>query len=203
MMIRTYAGIIDDWHEELRNYRMNNLQEAHRASENGVRYTVYEWKYSSRVLMLDINETARVFYRIDFPEWLEHACYFFGWIVYIAVSVLVFKIAHRNPHAMIGAAGGIAFVSFNLLCMMASGHPDIFPVIIEKIMEYIADKMYWRYSDNKFKEFNFQIIHDKSRCEYFAWTLIDVHGGNNQLRTALKKVNEITGKLGLEFKVQT
>lgn len=67
MIIKTYAGIIHDWHEELRNYRSNNLEETHRANGKGVRYTVYEWKYASRVLVLDINETARVFYRIDFP----------------------------------------------------------------------------------------------------------------------------------------
>lgn len=203
MMIRTYAGIVHDWHEEVQDYRKNNLEKEQLANEKGVRYTVYEWKYASRVLVLDINKTARVYYRIDFPAWLEYACYFFGWIVYIAVSVLVYKIAHRNPQAMIGAAGGIAFVSFNLLCMMVSGQPDIFPVIIEKMMECIADEMYWRYSDNKFKKFNFQIIHDKNRCKYFAWTLIDVHAGNNQLRTALNGVNEITDRLGLEFKVQT
>lgn len=94
-------------------------------------------------------------------------------------------------------------MSFNLLGMMLSGRPDIFPDLISKMTEYFADKMYWKYSNLKSRKFNFQVIHDKARCRYFAWTLINVHAGNNQLRMALEEVNEITNRLGLEFKVRT
>lgn len=198
--MQTYAGIIDDWFRELRSYRLNNSVKSKDANENGVRYTFYEWKYASRVLVIDVNETVRLFYRVDFPAWIETLCYLSGLIAYVIAIAVIFRVASADSGFMC-LAGLIAFMCFNLLTMMITGRPDIFPAIVAKVLEHMADRIYWNYSERRFEKNIFQVVYDKNRCRYFAWTLINVYGGNKQLRSALDESNVIMKRLGLESRV--
>lgn len=198
--MRTYAGIVSDWFTELLSYRSNNSVEPV-VHVKGVKYSVYEWKYASRVLAVDINETVRVFYRVDFPVWVEYLCYLLGWFICVAAAAVAYKIIQANP-GMQSTLTVLACTIFYLTATISTGRPDILPLLIAMALEHMADKISWKYSDRRFGKINFQVIYDKDRCRYFRWTLLNVYSGNRQLRSALEESNTIMKRLGLENQVQ-